>query len=191
MAPLALTQQPFPFYLHPTYFFLPPWQSACLGLAPVSCWSLPHFTLHFYRLVSWCRSQQRSRCEMVSQISNTVRILSQATFNCKIMTTAVLEPVSQCEVRTTFLEIRPEISVRFSHNLWSGTDENHAVCIGPWSSHYTPRTHPRKMSCHYLSLRVGSLTFSSSVKSLKILSSVAGCHMTQFSSPDGQNLCFY
>lgn len=37
--------------------------SVCLSLAPVLCWSISHFMLNFYWLVSWHRPQQQSDCK--------------------------------------------------------------------------------------------------------------------------------
>lgn len=72
---------------------------------PVTCLSqhqcarIKCYQPHFSWLVSWCSSRQQShQTKMVIQIFDTIRNSSQATFNCKIMTMAILELVSECDV---------------------------------------------------------------------------------------------
>lgn len=70
-----------------------------------------------------------------SQTFDTVRVLSQANFGRKTVTTAILEPVSQCDVQPPF----QSQAQRYHHvsptmvYLLSDTSENHTICSRPKS----------------------------------------------------------
>lgn len=84
----------------------------CLGqhqCARIKCYQ-PHFSW----LVSWRSWRQQShQTKMVVQIFDTVRNWSQAAFSCKIMTMAILEPVSECDVGPLIYRVKTKDMTTF------------------------------------------------------------------------------